>query len=234
MTESTRMSVTSQPTVSPCRPVVAVQWHSETIYELVLQREGLEFAPGDCVSITTASGVSRPYSIASGPTEDVLRFLIRRVPGGQVSGDLASARVGDAVTLSPPFGWFRPAREAGVRPYVYVATSTGVAPFLSALRSGLATPPAAILYGVRELADAVGLADLQAGAPTHLALSRETAPGHHHGRVTDLLDRLPITADTQVFLCGLDAMIESVSDSLEARGVDFTRIHREVFFHAKH
>jgi len=32
------------------------------------------------------------------------------------------------------------------------------------------------------------------------------------------------------YLCGLDAMIDEVSDWLEEYGVDFTNIHREVFF----
>ncbi len=32
------------------------------------------------------------------------------------------------------------------------------------------------------------------------------------------------------YLCGLDAMIDEVSQSLQQRGVHFTRIHREVFF----
>ena len=33
-------------------------------------------------------------------------------------------------------------------------------------------------------------------------------------------------------LCGLDAMFDEVSRWLQQRGVHFTRIHREVFFHA--
>lgn len=35
------------------------------------------------------------------------------------------------------------------------------------------------------------------------------------------------------YLCGLDAMIDEVSDWLEQQQVDYANIHREVFFYAE-
>lgn len=203
------------------------------IFELTVSREpAFHFVPGDCVALFNDAGDSRPYSIASGTDEPELRFLIRRMPSGAVSDWLARAAPGDALRLSPPFGWFRPRREDDA-PCIYIATGTGVAPFLSALRSAPPHRPAACLYGVRHLADAVALDTLQAQAPVRLAVSREpVTPPHYHGRVTGLLDTLPLTQDTQFYLCGLDTMIDETTAWLIRRGVPLAHIHREIFFNA--
>ena len=210
-----------------------IRFHSDDIFELTIERNGAAFEPGDCVALSNPTGDSRPYSISSGQGEDALRFVIRRMPDGAVSGYLAERKPGDTIEASPPFGWFRPARSgAPGDPSVFVATGTGIGPFLSALRSFPDATPAAVLYGVRVLADAVAVDELERRAPFRLAVSREAAPPHHHGRVTDLLDGLPRSPDTHYYLCGLDAMIDDVTAWLEQRGVAFTHIHREVFFNA--
>ncbi len=207
---------------------------SDAIFRIEFDRGGLAFTPGDCVALYDREGVeSRPYSIASGTDEDVLRFIIRRMPHGVVSNSLAEREAGDEVKASPPFGWFRPGDPAKEGSFVFVATGTGIAPFCSYFRSAPEHPPAVLLWGVRTLADAVDREWVQQQAPLHLCVSRESVPETHHGRVTDLLDQLPIGPDVHYYLCGLDAMIDQVSDWLEARGTDLVRIHRECFFNSE-
>ncbi|MDA0991708.1 MAG: FAD-binding oxidoreductase [Verrucomicrobia bacterium] len=206
---------------------------SDAIFELRVERPAMTFQPGDCAALAAPDGTSRPYSIACGQDEASLRFVIRRMPGGIVSEWLAARQPGDVIDMSPPFGWFRPARSGGpADPSVFVATGTGIGPFLSALRSFADFSPAYTLYGVRQLADAVDVDYLASRGPFRLAVSREAVMPHHHGRVTDLLDQIPRSPDSHYYLCGLDAMIHDVSEWLEARGTPFTRIHREVFFNA--
>lgn len=217
----------------PTSSVNAVNFFSKDVFELVLERDGLDFQPGNCFAISNLKGVSRPYSASSGTNEPHLRFVIRRMPGGAVSEWLAGRVPGDKIELSSPFGWFLPGYGGEPSdPSVLVATGTGIAPFLSALRSFPDLKPAVCLYGVRSLADAVGLDDLRGRCPFRLCLSREEAPPHHHGRVTDLLSEIPRQERTNYYLCGLDAMIDEVSQWLQRRGVHFARIHREVFFNA--
>ncbi len=214
-------------------PVRTVRWIGSGVFELQLERKDLPFSPGDCLALYAADGrVSRPYSIASGTGEDVLRFLIRRMPDGVVSGFLSERAPGDEVRVSPPFGWFRPGEHAELRPYVCIATGTGIAPFLCRLRSDSARPPHMILYGVRDAEDLYDPEWLAAQCDVRIAVSREDAPGVYHGRVTGLLDMLPDGKDIDYYLCGLDAMIDEVTDHLEGRGVAITRIHRECFFNA--
>lgn len=212
-----------------------LRWFGQDVFELSLEREGLDFTPGDCLALFAADGrVSRPYSIASGNREDAIRFIIRLMPGGEVTPFLASRRPGDAVRVSPPFGWFRPGEHAAERPCVFIATGTGIAPFRSVLRSQPSLKPAALLYGVRKKEDLVDPEWLVERAGAVLAVSREQVPGCFHGRVTQLLDSLGELGEADYYLCGLDTMIDEVTNWLEARGTGIVRIHRECFFNASY
>lgn len=210
--------------------VVAVRTLSGSLFELVLERDGLEFMPGDCVALQTERGLSRPYSMASGVGEKELRFLIRKLDGGEVSPWLAAREEGDVVTLSAPFGWFRPGQDQGNAPFVFLATGTGIAPFLSSLRS-LYVAPLACFYGVRETAEAVGRSFIESRSPLRLAVSREVNTAHHYGRITDLIAPADFPDETHYYLCGHEGMINEVSSRLLQAGVPLKQLHREVFFH---
>ena len=83
--------------------VLDIHRWSNTLLELSLERKKVIFEPGDCLAIYTPSGTSRPYSISSGIDEEALRFLIRVMPGGEVSAQLAELNTDDTVELSLPF-----------------------------------------------------------------------------------------------------------------------------------
>ncbi len=93
-------------------------------------------AGSDCVSTQKSQTELHPYSIASGVNDEHLRFLIKRFDNGNVSVYLSELNPGDRLTLSPPFGWFRPGQSdnARVQP-VFIATGTGIAPFISYMHS---------------------------------------------------------------------------------------------------
>ena len=201
------------------------------LFEMQLERGDVQFEPGACVALFSDSTESRPYSIAAGTGEEVLRFLIRRVPNGIVSNWLAQRQPGDRVQASAPFGWFRPGRSVAAERCVFIATGTGIAPFLSYLRSSPLRIPELCLYGVRWHEEAFNLAELQSSGNFHLALSREKSNDHFHGRVTGLLAKVPFADDIHYYLCGLDTMIDETSSWLENHGVAYTQIHREIFFY---
>lgn len=211
-------------------PVIDVRVVNDDLFELVLDRKGMEFSPGDCAAVYTDEDKSRPYSISSGSHEAELRFAIRKMTGGEVSPWLMARKPGDTVRVTPPFGWFRPGQEIGDAPFVFIATGTGIAPFL-AYRETFKKPPAHCLYGIRRETDALGFSRLWNWCPTLLAVSREATEKHHHGRVTDLLDSLPLATGTHYYCCGLESMINDVGAWLQANGVPLMNIHREVFFH---
>ena len=122
--------------------VIEVVRHAPDLTEILLAQGDVTFEPGDCLSLYAEDNrTSRPYSIASGVDEPVLRFLIKRVEGGEVTSFLASRRPGDMVLASLPYGWFRPGQNNGESPFVFVATGTGIAPFLSYVKSFPSRPP---------------------------------------------------------------------------------------------
>ena len=214
------------------RRVVAARPCGPDIVALDVERHDLRFEPGDCMALYADEGrVSRPYSLASGTADPVLRFIVRRMDGGDVSPYLCSRKAGDEVRVSPPFGWFRPGANAALRPYVFLATGPGIAPFFAYLRSPGAVRPAASRYGVRAARDLVEPDWLREHAGARFAVSREVAPDCWHGRLTDHLRELP-EGDHDFYLCGLDSMIDEVTHFLQARGVPLPRIHRECFFNA--
>lgn len=202
----------------------------ETLFELTLERRDLIFQAGDCVALYTADGKSRPYSIASGISESHLRFLIRAIPGGEVSSQLFNLTEGNKLELSPPFGWFRPAQEADYAPSVFFATGTGIAPFLSYLNESSQKQPLAIFYGVSHENDIAGFNLLNQVDQLHIATSQQQSM-HHHGRITELLDQVPLNSSTHYYCCGREKMIDEISAWLTQKGVELNRIHREVFFH---
>jgi ferredoxin--NADP+ reductase len=212
--------------------VKAVNSKTEALFELVLERGDVTFEPGNCLALFNDGTESRPYSISSGTDEEVLRFLIRSVPNGSVSPWLAQRQPGDEVQVSAPFGWFRPGQSTLDQDSVFIATGTGIAPFLSYLRSSPERPPLACFYGVSLAAEAFALDELKALENFQLAVSRQETSSDFHGRVTRLLGQLPLGKNIHFYLCGLDAMIDEVSSWLEQHNIDYTQIHREVFFYA--
>jgi len=207
-----------------------VHFFTPDIFELSLGRGDYAFESGECAVVFDAAGDSRPYSIASGSEEPVLRFLLRRFSGGALSTWLADRQPGETVCVSPPFGEFRPAESES--PTVFIATGVGIAPFLSVLRGvgGSPSRPFTCLYGVRTLNDAVLVPTLRDRAELHLAVSREKTEEHFHGRVTGLLETVDLPDNADYFLCGHDSMVDEVFDGLRTRRIPATRIHTEVFF----
>lgn len=216
--------------------VISIRWYSPEVFELCLERRDIVFKPGDCVALFAQDlRTSRPYSFAGGAQEELLRIVVRVMPGGVVSGFLASRQPGDLVRVSPPFGWFRPGQAKEGGPFVFAATGTGISPFLSWLRTNPDYPPAVLLYGIRCLQDGVELPWLAERVPgLKVALSRERAIGHHFGRITDIFEATNFPKASHYYLCGLDVMIDELTRKLESCGVDITRIHRECFFNASY
>lgn len=90
----------------------------------------VEFVAGQYLSVRYQD-TTRVYSIASSPTRDEVEFCIRRVPGGQMTSELAvDLEIGDTVTLRGPYGDLL-LEEPSARDIVFLATGTGVAPFKS-------------------------------------------------------------------------------------------------------
>ena len=98
----------------------------------------VEFAAGQYISLRYQE-TTRVYSIASSPTCAELEFCVGRVPGGQMTSELAvDLDAGDTVTLRGPYGELL-LEEPSPRGIVFLATGTGAAPLKSMIESLFAT-----------------------------------------------------------------------------------------------
>ena len=100
--------------------------------------------------------LQRPYSTATAAgVSDELEFLIRLVPTGTLTPILWDLGVGTRVRLGPPRGAFT--RIPGDRrTHLFVATGTGLAPFVAMLRAlnDESGPPRAVaIHGVASVAE---------------------------------------------------------------------------------
>jgi ferredoxin--NADP+ reductase len=212
------------------------------------------FEPGQYLTLgITVEGrlVQRPYSTSSAAgTTDELEFLIRLVPGATFTPLLWALPDGSRIRLGPPKGLFRLER-GDTRTHLFVATGTGLAPFVSMVRTALgparATAPRAIVvHGVsrepelayRDLLSHWGREHLNVVYRPVLSRPPDIAPGGWPGHVGRLDTALgPIAAelavdptDTVAYVCGNPGMIASVEAILRGRGFPETAVRTEGYW----
>ncbi len=78
--------------------------------------------------------VERPYSIVSSPHEPFLEFFIELVPGGSITPKLWELNLGSTILVRPRIVG-QLTLDTGVTHHLMLATVTGVAPFVSILRT---------------------------------------------------------------------------------------------------
>jgi len=186
--------------------------------------------------------IRRAYSIASaGSNTNYLEFYINLVPSGELTPRLFALKTGDTVLLGSKItGIFTIEQIPLQRNLLFIATGTGLAPYVSMILSHLLEFPErklCILHGARnswELGYKAQLRHLQSYTPNfayHTIISRpETEPAKWHGNighVDDLIDQGVIRQtwqqdyspeNTSVFLCGNPSMIDTMKTRLEGEG----------------
>lgn len=206
--------------------VISKTDYSRNCFELNITREGLYFDPGTCISI-----YDRPYSICSSPSDDYITLLIRRFPGGKISGRLAQLLPGDKLDIGEVFNYFSPGSTD--KRYCFIATGVGISPFISALKANKDKhKPELILYGARFKNELYNYQWLKNNFNIKFAVTKDNVEGLdiHQGRVTEILDQLPIEDDIIYYLCGIEGMITDVSEYLMNYGVGHDRIKQELFY----
>jgi ferredoxin-NADP reductase len=109
---------------------------TEQAFEIELSRPpSFEFKAGQTICFIHET-IERYYSPVSTPSDPTLTLCVYDVARGRFSPILARAAVGTAFRITGPHGYFT--FRASQRTPVFVATGTGIAPFVSMARSGIA------------------------------------------------------------------------------------------------
>jgi len=188
----------------------------------------------------------RTYSLVNAPGEWPLRIVPRVHAQGRMSRHLAEQlRVGESLEVLPPNGSFcaRLPVLAGAT-YVAFAAGCGITPVLSVVRALLGAGARVLLFygnsGTSRtmcLEELLALKDRYLGQlALHFVMSREPQEVELYNgrldakRVREFAARLFEPAQVrEFFLCGPGDMIETLSATLRALGVEAAGIHAEHF-----
>jgi ferredoxin-NADP reductase len=216
-----------------------------------LDGEPIQFIPGqyNTLGLDDADGktVLRPMSISSPATDlSEYEYFIRLVPEGEFTPLLWQRSVGDRMFMKGAKGKF--VLQDDGKKCLFVASGTGLAPFISMIETMLATGESRemhLLHGVShayDLAWREWLTEIEADQrlPFHYA-GTVSRPQQNPdwtgltGRVETVvgaeMDRRGLTAaDTTIYLCGNPDMITAVEDIGAERGFPPEQIRKELYW----
>ncbi|MDI5979213.1 FAD-binding oxidoreductase [Amycolatopsis magusensis] len=230
---------------NPLREVRIAEVRRETPSAVTLVLEDAErpasfdFRPGQFFTLVAdidGRPVRRAYSASSAPGAPRLEVTVKRVDGGRFSAHIhRELRAGDRLSLRGPSGSFH-ADPAAAHEVVLVAAGSGITPMMSVIRTLLAAPASArisLLYSNRgpdEVIFADELSRLERENPGRLSVTHVLTREHGrldaagvHGWLSDL--RPP--NDARYYLCGPEALMDTVQGVLTERGVPDDRVHHE-------
>jgi ferredoxin--NADP+ reductase len=214
---------------------------TEALFSLRVEGPRLAFEAGQFVRIAldiAGERVARPFSFVNPPADPTLEFYGIVVPEGPLSPRLAQLGVGDNLFVAPnPAGFLVLSELPEAETLWLVSTGTGIAPFLSILRTDASWKRyrnVVLVHAVRQARELV-YRDLISGLKNLKYVSfvsRETASGSLAGRIPAAIGdgRLEAAAglrlapeSSQVMLCGNPDMLKDTTAALVSRGM---RKHR--------
>ena len=215
---------------------------TEDLWTIWLEKpEGFTFKPGQYCTIGS-EGIERAYSIVSAPYEEDLELFIELVPppDGNLTPLLFDLKEGKSVTIRPGAkGIF--VFDPSLPNQLFVATVTGVVPYISIIRQYLNDGQTGhhfyVLMGASyhdEFAYDAELEELAAEHPDMITfvptISRPDEEPNagwtgETGRVNNIVEKYAekcglTPQDTIVYACGHPGMIEDVKDRMIPKGYD--------------
>jgi NAD(P)H-flavin reductase/ferredoxin len=215
--------------------VEAVEALTQDVTRLVLRAPEFAFTPGQYVDLWvpgSEDGARRSFSMANIPADGLIELMIKRYPGGKLSGMLeGSIEPGMEIGFTGPYGAFR--LRAGERPILMIAGGSGMAPILSVLRQLSVEGcerPVRFFYGARTAEDLFHL-DVVAALGERLADFRfePIVERFVHEAVDEYLSGGELSPP-DVYMCGPPPMVEAAEEMLIAKHkLDEQRIFQDKF-----
>lgn len=189
-------------------------------------------APAEAEAPAADKIIKRAYSIGSSPAKgDYFEFYIAIVPDGALTSRLAVVKAGDRLFCQPKVtGTFTLDGVPGDHNLVLVSTGTGLAPFMSMVRTPATWTPGrkiTIVHGVRYPQDFAYADELSSFASSNpgftylpIASRAESSFTGRKGRVQVLFEDGSIQLAPQVdhvYLCGNPAMIDDLERDLTTK-----------------
>ena len=215
---------------------------TDTLFSLRVACPRLNFAAGQFVRIALdvdRERVARPFSFVNAPDDPVLEFYGVIVPEGPLSPRLARLRTGDTLYVADnPSGFLVLAEVPPAEDLWLAATGTGIAPFLSILRTEAPWERygrVILVHGVRHTNELVYqdmLREVANARGNRFVLikttTREKTPDALHGRIPAVIHDGSLeaaagatiaAARSQFMLCGNPGMLKDAAAELMRRGL---------------
>ena len=213
---------------------------TDALFSLRVEAPRLAFEAGQFVRIALEERLARPFSFVNPPADPVLEFYGIVVPEGPLSPRLNQLKKGDRLLVaSNPAGFLVLSEVPDARTLWLVSTGTGIAPFLSLLRTAdlwRRFRDVVLVHAVRhgrELVYQDMIHEICRSSALHYVtfVSRETVTGALAGRIPaamrdgrlEAAAGLPLDQHAHVMLCGNPDMLKDASSALAERGM---RKHR--------
>jgi len=190
----------------------------------------------------------RSYSICSSVAENCLKVAVRAVEGGRfstfVNEELAA---GDTLDVMAPAGHFYvDLAPENTRTYIAFASGSGITPIMSIIKTTLESEPNArfmLFYGNKTARSTIFRNEISMMKNRYLDrfsywhfltqedLELDFFKGRLDGDKVRALSKSLIDVDQvdHAFICGPEAMIDSVSEALIEIGMDKNAVHFEKF-----
>ena len=201
---------------------------AQNVFVLSFARD-FEFRAGQVVAIDlTPDGQPRLYSIASGELDEYIEILFDEKPDGKLTPKLSALLPGDTIYVSEPFGNFICNDESAW----WIASGTGVAPFVSMVRSGQEIGKI-LIHGGRydENFYFSDLLENKLSGNYIRCATQQADSAYYKGRLTGWLrEQSFLPTELKYYLCGSPEMVVEVRDLLISRHIPFGQIISETYF----
>lgn len=245
--------------VSPIMKIIKVKpegWHFPDFVAGQFVGLGLPAAASRCNEATPEHAepnaeklIKRAYSIASSSTDDMIEFYVTLVHSGQLTPRIFDLKIGDRIWMGPKaVGMFTLDQIDEATNVVMVATGTGIAPYMSMLRTNALKRKGNIMviHGAANSWDLGYSSELKLLAsifPNFSYYPTITEPDKEpsgwtgdtrfiqqiweDGLAEKVWGNKPGPDNTHFFLCGNPRMIDTMKEILAKDG--FTEHNRKVF-----
>lgn len=182
-------------------------------------------------------GIRRWFTLSSSPTQELVSITTRVISekGSSFKQALSSLKPGDAVTISDPMGDFVLPKQVAT-PLIFVAAGIGITPFLSMLQWLRDTKESRPIKLIQSLSteDDIAFQDIFDDAKQHatIVVSQPTSAwGGERGHINAemILGIESPSEDSLVYVSGPEAMVEKLTEELQAAGLRQSQIVGDYF-----
>ena len=177
---------------------------------------------------------SHPFSLSAAPTDTELRFTVKAL--GDSTSDFVSLPIGTRVIIEGPYGIFTRDMARQFKHVALIGGGVGITPLRAIIDEIPDSTSIDVIYRARSEEDLVLKEELdqlaiQRGIKVHYLVGSRTE--YPINEVT-LKKYAPRFADSDVYVCGPESLIDDVIEACKEAGIPKDRVHHEAFlYHAQ-